>query len=160
MITCGCCGRSRASGVTLNHRPDVTICDECAGYLRTKRDRARAEHAGVTAVMSVDPIFSVSDVAAAVDHYRRLGFDIEFHDESYAFAVRDDVTIHLTRADDADVRGAVYLHVDDADRLAEEWRHAGIETGSLTDTDYGKREGAHTDPDGNRIRFGSPQRAD
>jgi hypothetical protein len=27
------------------------------------------------------------------------------------------------------------------------------------DFDYGKREGSHTDPDGNLIRFGSPLRA-
>src|SRR5262245_24597595 len=140
MITCGCCGRSRATGVTLNHRPDVAICDDCAGWLPTKRTLARAEQAGVAGIVSVDPIFSVSDVAVATDHYRRLGFGIEHHDESYAFAQRDDVTLHLTRAERANARGAIYLHVDDADRLAEQWRQAGIDVAPLSDTDYGKRE--------------------
>jgi hypothetical protein len=31
-----------------------------------------------------------------------------------------------------------------------------LEVTGPDDLDYGKREGSHTDPDGNLIRFGSP----
>ncbi len=48
------------------------------------------------------------------------------------------------------------MYVDDTDQLAEEWRGAGVEFTGPTDFEYGKREGSHTDPDGNLIRFGSP----
>lgn len=50
----------------------------------------------------------------------------------------------------------VYLHVDDA--LYSEWAAAdlGGHPHPLTDTDYGLREGAYGDPDGNLLRFGSP----
>jgi uncharacterized glyoxalase superfamily protein PhnB len=52
----------------------------------------------------------------------------------------------------------LYLHVDDADQLAAEWRKAGVPVTGPQDYDYGKREGSHLDPDGNKIRFGSPLR--
>jgi hypothetical protein len=100
----------------------------------------------------------VVDVERAVDHYGRLGFTISYHDRTYAFAHRDRLTIHLAQpADPAAARpGAIYLHVDDADQLASDWRRAGVEVVGPQDFDYGKREGSHIDPDGNLIRFGSP----
>jgi uncharacterized glyoxalase superfamily protein PhnB len=50
------------------------------------------------------------------------------------------------------------MHCQDADRVAEEWRQAGIDVVGPRDEDYGKREGLVSDPDGNVIRFGSPIR--
>lgn len=106
-----------------------------------------------------EPIFTVADVARSADHYTRLGFEISYHDDTYAFAHRDrDLTIHLARgpSDGAGRLGSLYIHVDDAVQLAEEWRKAGLEVVGPEDYDYGKREGSHTDPDGNLLRFGSP----
>lgn len=112
-------------------------------------------------IVGVEPIFVVSDVARAVAHYERLGFTTSHHDESYAFAHRDELTIHLAGSDGGVARpGSIYMHVDDADTLAHGWRTAGIEVVEPQDFDYGKREGSHTDPDGNLIRFGSPLRAE
>ena len=47
----------------------------------------------------------------------------------------------------------------DADALFEEWSRPGIggRTTPVGPTPYGMREGSHTDPDGNLIRFGSPE---
>jgi len=112
----------------------------------------------VTTVVNVEPIFSVADVPRAVAHYERLGFTTSHHDETYAFAHRDNLTIHLAQQDGKPMTGALYMHVDDADELANEWRLAGIELVEPKDFDYGKREGSHRDPDGNLIRFGSPLR--
>ena len=46
----------------------------------------------------------------------------------------------------------------DADALYEEWTRPGIggHTQPVGPTPYKLREGSHTDPDGNLIRFGSP----
>lgn len=109
-------------------------------------------------IIGTEPIFTVTDVQRAVDHYQRLGFSTSSHDETYAFAHLDGLTIHLAHRDDPASEGpaALYLHVDDADQLAAEWRQAGMEVTGPEDFDYGKREGSHTDPDGNKIRFGSP----
>ena len=54
---------------------------------------------------------------------------------------------------------SVCFQVDDVDALYGELSAAGVlhyaDRGSPTDTDYGTREGAHIDPDGNLLRYGS-----
>jgi len=112
-------------------------------------------------VVGSEPIFVVSDVPRAVAHYGKLGFSTSHYDEGYAFARRDDLTIHLAGpgvGPERVGRGSVYLHVDDADALADEWRSAGVEIVEPQDFEWGKHEGSHEDPDGNLIRFGSPLR--
>jgi hypothetical protein len=72
----------------------------------------------VQRVVGVEPIFVVSDVPRAVAHYEQLGFSTSHHDEGYAFAHRDELTIHLAGpgADPERVGGgSIYMHVDDAD---------------------------------------------
>lgn len=107
------------------------------------------------------PILPVRDLDAAVDHYERLGFELRSYDDTYAFAQRGDVQLHLTHLADLDPARsnvAAYLYVDDADALFAQWQAAGV-AGRLHEprvTDYGLREGAHVDPDGNLLRFGSP----
>jgi uncharacterized glyoxalase superfamily protein PhnB len=113
---------------------------------------------GTWLVTGFEPIFEVADVTGSAAWFERAGFEVSFHDDTYALAHRDrDLTIHLARAggDEPPGRGALYLHCQDADRVAEEWRRAGIEVDGPEDQDYGKREGSVTDPDGNVIRFGS-----
>ena len=99
---------------------------------------------GVGRVVSVEPIFVVSDVARAVAHYEQLGFSASHHDEGYAFAHRNELTIHLAGPGvfpERVGRGTIYMHVDDADALAEEWRGAGIDFVAPQDFEWGKREG-------------------
>ncbi|HEY2203574.1 MAG TPA: MarR family transcriptional regulator [Pseudonocardia sp.] len=108
------------------------------------------------------PIFGVRDLARALEHYARLGFRVDAYadGDEYGFAHRDGVELHLALQPDMDPlvgAGAAYLFVRDADDLAREWSRPGI-GGRLhppVDTDYRVREGAHIDPDGNLIRFGS-----
>ena len=52
---------------------------------------------------------------------------------------------------------AAYFYVDDADALRAEWMAAGVDGrfAGIEDTDYGLRESAHVDPDGNLLRYGS-----
>jgi len=114
------------------------------------------------AFRTVAPVFPVADVHRAMAHYRRLGFEVTSHDDGtvYAFADRDEVGLHLARVDDVDPAtsmSAAYLYVEDADALAAEWAASGAEGRfhAPVDTDYGLREGAHIDPDGNLLRYGS-----
>lgn len=108
------------------------------------------------------PVLPVSDIDRAVDHYRTLGFNVRVYEgaAAYAFAARNDIELHLARVRDLDPAtntSAYFLYVDDADALYASWRLAEIE-GRLVapvDTEYGLREGAHVDPDGNLVRFGS-----
>lgn len=106
----------------------------------------------------VSPIFPVTDLQRALAHYAALGCAVSRHDETYGFAARAGIELHLAVVADHDplrTASAAYLHVPDADALAAEW--AEVErTGPPVDTGYGLREGWHIDPDGNLLRFGSP----
>ncbi|OHV60576.1 hypothetical protein BCD48_05425 [Pseudofrankia sp. BMG5.36] len=109
----------------------------------------------------IAPIFPVRDLATTLAHYQRLGFTTRrYEGGGYGYATRDGVEIHLGVVTDhhPEFRGSAYLFVDDADDLAAEWRSAGVEIHSPEDTDWGQREGAVIDPEGNVLRFGSPIR--
>lgn len=114
-----------------------------------------------TTFRRIAPVFVTTDLARALAHYERLGFAVEAYDNYYGYACRDGIEIHLAKVDQLDSRtttSCAYLWVDDAGRLHDEWAAAGL-AGRLTPptpTAYGLNEGAHVDPDGNLIRFGSP----
>jgi DNA-binding MarR family transcriptional regulator len=109
------------------------------------------------------PIFPVRDLADALAHYSSLGFDAFAYDDGgdYGFANREGTGLHLAADPDHDPahHASTYLYVRDADALFEEWSRPGIggRTSPAGPTPYKLREGSHTDPDGNLIRFGSPE---
>ena len=108
----------------------------------------------------VAPILPVRDLSAALVHYQRLGFTTREYDRGgYGYATRDGVEIHLGVIPDtrrSTTTHSAYLWVDDADALALAWCAAGAEVHMPEDTEWGQHEGAHVDPDGNVLRFGSP----
>jgi DNA-binding MarR family transcriptional regulator len=108
------------------------------------------------------PIFPVRNLAAALAHYSALGFDTSAYadGDEYGFADREGTGLHLA-ADphhDRTHHASTYLYVRDADALYQEWSRPGVggHTRPVGPTPYKLREGSHTDPDGNLIRFGSP----
>lgn len=114
-------------------------------------------------VRQFSPIFPVRDMAAALAHYAALGFDTHPYadGDDYGFADREGTGLHLAGDpghDPAHSHASAYLYVSDADALYEEWTRPGIggHTRPVGPTPYQLREGAHIDPDGNLIRFGSP----
>ena len=158
---CTCCGESFDQGwVTLWSRKDVVICYACLDYLNNQRFRQIAILDGIQPLAGFDPVFSVRDTEQAVEHYQRLGFTTSRHDDGYAFAKWGSLTIHLAQGalSEAPKTSVLYIHVDDADALAQRWRQAGMDVDAPENQDYGKREGRHVDPDGNVIRFGGPPR--
>jgi uncharacterized glyoxalase superfamily protein PhnB len=154
--TCACC--ENATGlVRLWSDKNLVVCYDCLDWMNAQRAKQTAAQNGQVRVVGYEPIFRVIEVDRAVDHYQRLGFGTDYHDATYAFAHLGQLNLHLAQ-DDAEHHqtGALYIHVDDADELAENWRKAGLDVIGPEDQDYGKREGRHVDPDGNLIRFGSP----
>lgn len=132
----------------------IKAADTAAGRGRPRPPRS---------YLRFSPIFPVSDVGAALAHYAALGFHTEPYDEDgpeYGFASRDGVQLHLAGHHGhpvADHAASAYLYVRDADALYEQWSRPGIggTTSPVHPTPYKLREGAHIDPDGNLIRFGS-----
>jgi hypothetical protein len=115
-----------------------------------------------TRMIEAATIFPVSDLDAALERYRRLGFIVNVYEGGgYAFVHRGDIELHLGETLDLEPRAnlaAVYVIVEDAGALHAEWRVAAVdgELAEVVETEYRMREGSYVDPDGNRIRFGSP----
>lgn len=114
--------------------------------------------AKVTGLAAVLP---VSNLSRALEHYGLLGFTVSAYcNGDYGYAERDGLNLHfrvIPEFEPARTTSAVYLYVDDADALFAEWRSAGVSGQFFEphDTEYGLREGAHVDLDGNLLRFGS-----
>lgn len=108
------------------------------------------------------PVLPVRELQLALEHYRRLGFSVHAYEGGgYGYADCDVVSLHLAVVRDlnpAANTSAIYLYVEDADALYAQWRAAGVSGRFVepTDSEYGLRERAHIDRDGNLIRFGSP----
>jgi uncharacterized glyoxalase superfamily protein PhnB len=157
-VVCTCCSMSVDWWVQLRTHPDLPICHNCLAGLNGQRDGQLQLMTGTWLATGFEPIFKVADVARSVSWFERAGFEVSHHDSTYAFAHRDrDLTIHLAQAENDQLpgQGALFIHCQDADRVAEDWARRGIEVNGPRDEDYGKREGSVTDPDGNVIRFGS-----
>jgi len=124
------------------------------------------------------PAMPMRDVAAGVDFYRdRLGFDIVHHDGGFAVLRRDEAVVHLWEASDESWRertsnetpvcsgaesfiagtASFRVLVDGVDELYEELRQRDVlhpvSRDGVDVTDFGTREFATLDLDGNLVTF-------
>jgi catechol 2,3-dioxygenase-like lactoylglutathione lyase family enzyme len=124
------------------------------------------------------PALPASDVAASVEFYRdRLGFEVLHHDGGFAVLCRDEAVLHLWEASDESWRKGVdpenpvcsgaesfiagtascRIVVDGVDELYHELQAQDVlhkvSRGGVDDTDFGTREFATLDRDGNLATF-------
>jgi catechol 2,3-dioxygenase-like lactoylglutathione lyase family enzyme len=124
------------------------------------------------------PALPVRDAAAAVDFYRdRLGFEVRHHDGGFAVLARDEAVLHLWEASDESWRGrgsleepvrsgaesfiagtaSCRIEVEGVDELYDELRGRDVlhevSREGVSETDFGTREFAALDLDGNLISF-------
>jgi hypothetical protein len=123
----------------------------------------------MTTYERLSPIFPVRNVARALEHYRKLGFEADAGprtvegDPIYGFVSFGCLELHLSRQPALDIvvnPSACYLCVDDAGVLHDRWRAARVDGKLTTPTSmpYDMLEFDHVDPDGNTLRVGSPLR--
>lgn len=121
--------------------------------------------APTTIVPRAEPVLPVSDVADALERYAKLGFVTEAYeheDQAFCgFVCMGPTRFHVAHVDGLDPlqnTSAVYLYVDDADAFHDRMTSAGVKgrVEEPRDTDYGLREFAWVDVDGNLFRVGSP----
>jgi catechol 2,3-dioxygenase-like lactoylglutathione lyase family enzyme len=117
-------------------------------------------------MLGVAPILPSRDLEATTAFYSRLGFERKgLWPDEYLIVSRGDVGLHFFFAPDTDPFASVagcYLYVADADALFAEFSRldlpdSGIPRlhGAPQDSDYGLREFALVDLDGNLLRIGS-----
>jgi catechol 2,3-dioxygenase-like lactoylglutathione lyase family enzyme len=124
------------------------------------------------------PAMPVRDVGAGVGFYRdRLGFVPLHHDGGFAVLRRDEAVVHLWEASDESWRerepnaqpvssgaesfiagtASFRVLVEGVDELYEELRHRDVlhpvSKDGIDDTDFGTREFATLDLDGNLVTF-------
>jgi catechol 2,3-dioxygenase-like lactoylglutathione lyase family enzyme len=124
------------------------------------------------------PALPVRDAAKAVDFYRdRLGFEVLHHDGGFAVLGRDDAVLHLWEAGDESWRerdslenpvrsgaesfiagtASCRIRVADVDGLYAELAAADVlhpvSREGVSATDFGSREFATLDLDGNLVTF-------
>jgi uncharacterized glyoxalase superfamily protein PhnB len=114
------------------------------------------------------PEMHVSSARAAVDFYRRLGFECDSawrpdktkEDPCFMSFVRDGIRVFVTSFRDGAVGATLYVYVDDVDALYVEFVRKGIPMPAPpVDQTWGTREFSVRDPDGNSLRFGERQTA-
>ena len=109
------------------------------------------------------PVLRISAGSASLRFYGQLGFEVEwehrFTDDLPLFvSIRRGMWhIFLSEHDgDAPPNGLVYLYADGIDALHRAWRSAGVAAEPPQNRPWGTRELQVVDPDGNRLRVGSP----
>lgn len=182
-LTCGCCGRAMPANrlTQLGSTPAVRICAGCALWAARRGARrpdlrrlgriaaavrqrllTRSSRQRESFVRVAIPILPSADFERTMEFWRQLGFEIVERHPGYLVTAAGDIEVHFSQDRDpalAGVPGAgrAFIHVRDAAALHEKLRSVGVDDlGPVEDQDYGLREFAVTDPDGNLIRFGSP----
>ena len=114
--------------------------------------------------VEVNPVLPVRDVTKAVRYYgERLGFSLVGQDDAesprYAVVKRDGVELHLQWHDSTSFESVEKLNlrfvIADIDALFAEYTTQDVfhERSALRETDWGTREFAFYDPDGNGLTF-------
>jgi catechol 2,3-dioxygenase-like lactoylglutathione lyase family enzyme len=129
------------------------------------------------------PALPVRSIDAAVARYReRFGFEAPHVNHGFALLVRDDAEIHLWASSDEEWRAradfgerpvcsgaesflagtaSCRIEIRGVDALFEEMRDAGVlhevSLSGVTTTDFGTREFATLDLDGNLLTFFEPR---
>ena len=147
-------------------------------YVRLMRHSARMGDRAKAGLGKTIPALPVRDVTAAVAHYReRFGFEPVHEDAGFAVLARDDAVLHLWEASDEEWRSrddlaarpvcsgaesflagtaSCRIETADPDALFEELGPKSVLHPTVThvaDTDFGTREFATVDLDGNLLTF-------
>lgn len=111
---------------------------------------------------SMTPILRVSDLTAAVDYYTRiLGFEAEWVErEIMACVKRGRVRIFLVDGDQGNPGAWLYVGVEDADALHDEYRKSGAKIRNAPTNYSWAYEMQVEDLDGNVLRIGSDPKDD
>ena len=114
----------------------------------------------------VAPILPSRDLRATSAFFQRLGYEeVGLWPDEYLIVMRGEIGLHFFHHRGLDPRSSIagcYLYVEDADALYAEYSALGLPGEGIPrlvppeDAEYGLREFALVDADGNLLRIGSP----
>jgi catechol 2,3-dioxygenase-like lactoylglutathione lyase family enzyme len=170
---CGCCGRTISADrlVELGNTPGVFICADCAlwaarrsmrmpviplcprALLRWLRSRLQPPQAQVKAI----PILPSADLDRTSAFYQTFGLEEAARYEGYLLMGIAGMEVHFSSGQESPFAGEAFVLVPNAGVLWKQLKSRDVSgLGPLEDRSHGLREFVVTDPDGNRIRVGSP----
>lgn len=106
------------------------------------------------------PILLTRNINQAADFYtQKLGFTVSNRYPNYLIIKRDQTALHFSLAQDLDPKTnscTTYVYVSNIDSLYTEYQAQDIihPNGALKTKDYGMKDFAVIDPDGNLLTFG------
>ncbi len=108
---------------------------------------------------AVSPILRVQDLSASTDYYvRMLGFAIDWQGLDFASVSRGKCHIFLSQGDQGQPGTWVWIAVEDADALLEEYRRTGAKIRHMPTNYPWANEMQIEDLDGNALRSAPTQR--
>jgi catechol 2,3-dioxygenase-like lactoylglutathione lyase family enzyme len=166
---CGCCGRDLPQQrlTELRLTPGVYICRGCAIWAARRahgptprqlvqrlRSRRQQRH---DVVLSAVPILPSGDLDRAESFYAALGFTTGSRDAGYLVLHHGPAELHFTELEGTPRSAECFIHVNNA---VGYWKLLmASQVPGLTppiEQAHGLTEFTLEDPDGNKIRFGSP----
>jgi catechol 2,3-dioxygenase-like lactoylglutathione lyase family enzyme len=171
---CGCCGRSLPPGrlAELGNTPGVFICASCGVWAARRSTRVpvllldprlpvrwlrRRMQSRQDPVGIAIPILPSADLDRTAAFYQALGLRVTGRYDGYLVLNAGPAEMHFTSDGDLVAPGQAFVHVADAGKLWKQLKSAAVAgIGPVEDQPHGLREFVVTDPDGNRIRVGSP----
>jgi len=110
---------------------------------------------------AVSPILRVQDLSASIDYYvRMLGFAIDWQGPYFASVSRGKCHIFLSQGDQGQPGTWVWIGVENADALLEEYRRTGAKIRHMPTNYPWAYEVQMEDLDGNVLRLGSDSKKD
>ena len=109
-----------------------------------------------------NPIFPIRDLAASVDYFTKvLGFKVDWQAPGVVACVsRGRTALFLVQGDQGNPPTWVWIGVDDAERLFEEYKSKGARIRHPPTNYYWSYEMQVEDLDGNVMRLGSDSKRD
>jgi catechol 2,3-dioxygenase-like lactoylglutathione lyase family enzyme len=117
---------------------------------------SETDRAPIAQVGGITPILRVESMEASLAYYTaKLGFKIDWQTPAFVSVTRGRSCIFLSQGDQGHVGGWVWIGVDDADVLLDEYRRTGAKIRHLPTNYPWAYEMQVEDLDGNVLRFGS-----
>lgn len=109
----------------------------------------------------VTPILRVRSLATSIEYYvQKLGFKVDWQAPIFASVSRGRCHIFLSEGGQGNAGGWVWIGVEDADGLFDEYRASGAKIRHPPTNYDWAYEIQVEDPDGNVLRMGSNQKED